>query len=197
MKRLLYLLILTIACTGITAQEKDKTMPKKFVFASQFFAGLLEGEAGSSFQIQTINGVSYKTWFAGAGTGLDYYSLRSVPVFLSLNKHLKTGHHSYFVQADGGANFAWVDRELSRWSNVISQKFSPGLYWNGSLGFATAFGNKKNSLMVSLGYSYKHLRDTKKLAGNCQNPPCAELTEIYNYHFRRVSLKLGWQFSNL
>lgn len=172
-------------------------MPKKPVFASQFFAGLLEGEEGSSFQVQVISGVKYRTWFAGAGTGLDYYSLRSVPVFLSLNKHLNAGHHSYFIQADGGASFAWVDRELDRWSNYLSQKFSPGLYWSGLFGFATAFGNKKNSLMVSLGYSYKHIKDTKIRAGACNNPPCPNLPEIYNYHFRRVSLKLGWQFMNL
>lgn len=196
MKRLFYLLLAMLAYAGVDAQEKT-TPAKKFAFTSQFFAGLLEGESGTSFQLHTINGFRHRTWFAGAGTGLDYYSIRSVPVFLSVNKHFTAGHHSYFAQADGGINFAWVDRELGPWSNVISQDFSPGLYWNGSLGFATAFGNKKNSLMVSLGYSYKHIRDTKKLQWNCPNPPCAELTEIYDYHLRRVSVKLGWQFSNL
>ena len=96
-------LVLFIINLSASAQEK-------FVFHSQNFAGLLEGQAGSAFQLQTINGVQNKGWFTGIGAGLDYYRFRSVPLFLNMSKFLFDGK-KFFVSGNGGVNFPWLKNE--------------------------------------------------------------------------------------
>ena len=77
--KIVAIIIAFIFSTGLNAQTKPK-------FQSQNFIGVLGGEKDASFQIQTINGVQYRTWFSGIGTGLDFYFQRSVPLFLSVGK---------------------------------------------------------------------------------------------------------------
>ena len=140
MKRIFLLLLLfLIIKTETPAQDVKK---EKRYFSSQISAGIVEAEQGTSFHIETINGIRYKTWFGGIGAGLDYYYFRSIPVYLSGTKYLSPRNHSFFIQGDAGMNFAWVDDRLNMW-NEISHDFKPGIYWNGSLGFATGLDKKK------------------------------------------------------
>lgn len=192
MKKISIVFLFLMITALVQAQTEKKAAVPNHYFATQVVAGLLEGEQGSSFQVQTINGIKYNSWFAGLGTGLDYYFYRSIPLFISISKYFKPGRNSFFIQGDGGVNFPWVDKEINRFNSELSDKFSHGLYWNGAIGFASG---KRNAFMFSLGYSYKHLEETKERAVFCINPPCPPMVENYNYHLRRVSLRLGWQFS--
>src|SRR5215510_11349763 len=108
--RLVLITLFVAACIPVTAQNKVN-------FSSQNYLGLLEGEHGSEFQLQTINGVMYKSWFAGLGTGLDWYYLRSIPVFASVNKSFfKKGKRSFYASADGGINYPWkTDDYYNEW----------------------------------------------------------------------------------
>ena len=124
----------------MTAQAPKKE--KKF-FSSQISTGVVEGEQGTSFHIEVLNGIRYKTWFGGIGTGLDYYYFRSIPVYLSGIKYLSKRNHSFFIQGDAGMNFAWVEDRMNVW-NEVSHEYKPGMYWNGMLGFATGL-DRKNS----------------------------------------------------
>ena len=100
MKRtFLILLLFLLIKNEITAQEAKKE--NKF-FSSQISSGVVEGEQGTSFHIEVVNGIRYKTWFAGIGTGLDYYYFRSIPVYLSGIKYLSKRNHSFFLQGDAG-----------------------------------------------------------------------------------------------
>lgn len=195
MKHLILTTIFLIIAFGLSAQKDSSQSVKQKIFSSQIVAGITEGSNGTWFQLQTINGLRKATWFAGLGMGLDYYLYRSVPVFLSGTKYLSKGNHSFFVQGDGGVNFAWVNPDLNRWNNVIKDEFKPGLYWNSSIGFSTGLGNTKNALQFSLGYSYKQLKEKKEVAVFCINPPCPAQVENYNYQMRRLSLRIGWQFN--
>src|SRR5262245_10910836 len=97
-------LVIAIIIMSTTALAQRHT-----TFSSQNYVGLLEGEQGSKFQLQTINGIKYKTWFAGLGTGIDWYYRRSVPAFMSLNKDfLIRGKRNFFIATDVGANFPWL-----------------------------------------------------------------------------------------
>src|SRR4026209_3052037 len=98
-----------------TAQETKKE--RKF-FSSQISSGVVEGEQGTSFHVEMINGIHYKTWFGGIGTGLDYYYFRSIPVYLSGIKYLSKQNHSFFIQGDAGMNFAWVEDRMNFWNEV-------------------------------------------------------------------------------
>src|SRR4030095_13010164 len=81
---------------------------KKVNFSSQNYVGLLEGEHGSSLQLQTINGVKFNSWFVGLGAGIDWYFRRSIPVFASVNMDfLKREKRNFFLSANTGINFPW------------------------------------------------------------------------------------------
>src|SRR5437773_4082956 len=99
------ILITAFILTSICSHAQRKTN-----FSSQNYIGILEGEHGSKFQLQTINGIKLKTWFVGLGTGIDWYYRRSIPLFFSLNKDFfKKGNRNFYFAADGGVNFPWKD----------------------------------------------------------------------------------------
>jgi hypothetical protein len=189
-KRFIILLLLSILVNEGRAQELKKE--KKF-FSSQISAGIVEGEHNTSFHVEILNGIRYKTWFGGIGTGLDYYYFRSIPVYLSGVKYLSPRNHSFFVQGDAGLNFAWNNKTFTAW-NEVNDEFKPGLYWNGSLGFATGL-DRKNSFSFGLGYSQKNLKEIKEIAVMCFNPPCENSVETYRYNLKRLTLRIGWQFN--
>lgn len=166
----------------------------KIQFHSQNYVGLLEGDNGSSFQFSTINGVQRGTWFAGLGTGLDWYLYRSIPLFISVNKDWKASGRTFYFSLDAGTNYAWTSRERSRWNDFISSDFSPAIYWGAGIGYKAGFRNKKDALLINLGYSYKRLKEEQVKAVFCINPPCPNLIENYDYRTKRLSLRVGWQF---
>ena len=94
-KSFLLLLSFVAIINAITAQEIKNE--KKF-FSSQISAGMVEGEQNTNLHIELLNGLRYKTWFAGIGTGLDYYYYRTIPVYLSGIKYLSPRNHSFFIQ---------------------------------------------------------------------------------------------------
>src|SRR6187399_3304819 len=110
-KTFLILLSFVSIMSEITAQEIKKPRKDSFgekkSFTSQISSGIVEGEQGPSFHIDLLNGIRYKTWFAGIGTGLDYYYYRSIPVYLSGIKYLSPRNHSFFIQGDAGMNIVW------------------------------------------------------------------------------------------
>lgn len=182
----LLLLLVLLLSNGTKAQHPVK-------YSSMNYAGLLEGDNGSAFQLQTVQGVRFSRWFTGIGTGLDYYYLRSVPLFLSVNRNLFNQPRTPYVSLDGGINFAWYKREQERWSDFISSDFSPSLYWNAGLGYKVTLRNKKDALLLNISYSFKQLREDQERAVFCTTPPCPPKVEHYNYKLNRVSMKLGWQ----
>lgn len=187
MKTKYILLIIAVSCSGLFLNAQDK-----WKFASQHYAGITEGESGTGFQLQTINGFRYKTWFAGVGTGLDYYFLRSIPLFLSVNKMLPITKLPFYVNADAGINFPW-----SRNGTYFPEQqltYSPSLYWAGGLGYRIRAGKENQGFLINLGYSYKHLFQEYESVSPCLIPPCPVSKEQYDYRLRRVTIKVGWMF---
>ncbi|HVY74956.1 MAG TPA: hypothetical protein VG890_09015, partial [Puia sp.] len=99
-EKLFIILVLILATRGTTFAQNPSSS-KAWQFHSINQVGLLEGESGSSWQLQTVNGMSYKSWFAGIGVGLDYYRLRGIPLFLDLRKTFGHSRNKPFVYADG------------------------------------------------------------------------------------------------
>ena len=167
---------------------------QKFTFKSLNYLGLLEGETGSSFQLQTINGVQRAGWFAGIGTGLDYYRYRSIPLFFSLNKRIGNQNRAFFISMDEGLNFAWYKRERTWSDDFTSSKFSPSLYWAPGIGYSIGLRNNKDAILIGVGYSYKHLKEKVERPDFCIDPPCSPVIEYYNYRLNRLSMRVGWEF---
>lgn len=190
----LFLLCILTGCTVITsAQETRQEQPPKkgcscsFVPMLQF--GSLMGEKGGYLQLQTIQGIRYKTWYAGVGVGVDWYGIKGAPVFLVLRKDIFKTPNSPFFYADGGIHLAHMNNEKGTWLN---NSYSNGFY--SDVGFGLRVGvSRRSKLLLSGGYSYKD--GIKKQQYNCGNvTPCYFSTYMYTSDFHRMTLKMGWQF---
>lgn len=165
---------------------------KTLKFSSQNYVGILEGQSATSFQLQSINGVRYKTLFTGIGIGLDYYYLRSIPLFISVTKFLSSEKKPLYFSGDVGINFPWEKNYV--FNSSQRDHASPSLYWAAGIGYAFRFSKMSNRLLLNLGYSYKHMIQKERQVAPCLIPPCPEYIERYDYRLKRISLKAGWMF---
>ncbi len=189
-----------LGIAGISYAQQ-KSIPAQWQFRSVMNVGLLEGQAGSAFQLQAIGGAGYKSWFAGAGVGLDYYRFRTIPLFLDIRKEFGRSTNKLFVYTDAGTSFSWVtDNEKMQYA--AGDRFGNGFYTDLGFGYKIAAG-KNNSFLISLGYSYKKLTETYQnpvlyylqfLPPNGQTGPTNGQTDRIDYSLNRLSIKMGWEF---
>jgi hypothetical protein len=193
MKTVFFCIILFIVARSASAQKKNSRDGWKFHSINA--VGFLEGQAGSAFQLQTVNGAKYKSWFGGIGVGLDYYRYRTVPLFFDLRKEFFSGTDKLFVYADAGFSFSWVADDQK--DNYLAAKFSNGFYNDMGLGYKRNI-SKNNAIIVSAGYSFKKLVETYNqmyfgplitLGSGPEYPP-----QQINYSLNRLSIKIGWEF---
>jgi hypothetical protein len=191
MKRIFILTALFFGvCICLNAQQKPG-------FSTQNYIGLVAGEAETELQVQTINGVKWKNWFGGIGTGIDWYYLRSIPVFASVNRNfLQKGKRSLLLSADAGVNFPWVQKNMYYDFPPYDRKQYSGLYWAGGVGYKFGVGKADNAILMQLGYSFKRLGEKTTTPTYCPGSPspCPEYIERYDYRLKRISFRLGWGF---
>lgn len=167
-----------------------KAQRKGLKLQSVVQAGLLEGEAGSALQLQAIERVRYRTWSAGIGAGLDYYGIRTIPLFLDIRKAFGSKEKTAFVYADGGYNFPWLREKDKLYSGSESKG---GLYYEAGIGYQLPV-LKGSGLTFSAGYSYKGYQME---TGDIICPfigPCYNQTSTIIYRLRRLSVKAGLRF---
>jgi hypothetical protein len=182
------LMIIASMLLILHAQAQEKKAAGKPVFTSINTLGILEGQGGTSFTIQSINGIRLNTISIGAGVGLDYYIIRSVPVFLDVRKDLFSKRQTPFVYANAGTNLPW-DQQVNYYEEV---KVKGGLYYEAGLGYSWPL--KSTNIIVSLGYSYKAFEEQIKSMVFCFDGNCPELNEKRAYQLRRLSIKAGFRF---
>lgn len=189
---LLAVMLYGLVTAGIAQSGTGKTTTKNCscAFSSINQAGFLTGERGSSLLLQTINGVKYKTWFAGVGAGLDFYQIRGIPLFLDIRKNILNKPSTPFVYVDGGIHFSWpVDKDKGLDN---SYKYNNDLYYDAGLGYKFSLGNT-HALLLSAGYSRKKIIQEYVPFRVCPGG-CPTYNERLNYTLNRLSLKIGWQF---
>jgi hypothetical protein len=198
-KILVILNLLFLFVGSSSAQQKIASTHRSFQSIAN--VGLLEGETGSAFQLQTINGARYKSWFAGIGLGLDYYRYRTIPFFIDIRKEFGNRADKLFVYADGGISFNWLTDD-QKTGYLQGQKYHNGLYNDLGFGYIKSIGNK-SALSISLGYSYKKLSETypdsypyyyPSIYNYTDIPPQNASNDQINYRLNRLSIKLGWMF---
>jgi hypothetical protein len=194
----LSMLFISLTMLAGTASAQQNNSSGLWQFHSINNVGLLEGETGSAFQLQTINGVHYKSWFAGIGLGLDFYRLRTIPLFADFRKEFGKSNNKIFVYSDVGINFSWVT-DQQKTINVENDKFHNGFYGDWGLGYKVKV-NRKNNLLLSLGYSYKKTVETYDqiyyLQGIYFGPESQpnDQEQKINYSLNRLTIKIGWEF---
>jgi hypothetical protein len=185
MKKMNFLLFLMAAATCVFAQEQQK---KKPVFQTQVQLGILEGQAGSQFQVQVINGMKWQGASAGVGIGLDYYGTRSIPLFLNLQKNILNHTKTPFIYANGGIHFPWISDKNT--AEIIRTK--PGLIYEAGVGYLVPAG--KYAFSFTLGYSYKAYTERRESARWCLTGICENDVSNVSYQFRRISFNMGFRF---
>jgi hypothetical protein len=190
---LLAVLLYCFVTAGVAQSGTEKTTTKgcSCAFSSINQGGFLTGERGSSLLLQTINGVQYKTWFAGVGVGLDFYKTRGIPLFLDIRKNILNKASTPFIYMDGGIHFTWPTEKDKGVNNT--QKFNNGLYYDAGLGYKAGLGNT-HALLLSVGYSLKKIEEKYVPFQVCPGGCGPTYNEQYNYTLNRLSLKVGWQF---
>ncbi len=177
--------ILICQCFYSTAQlQKSKS-----VFSSINNVALVVGETKNAFAVQSKNGFQKGTWFAGIGSGFDFYEKRTIPLFLALQKDFFNGPKKLFVYTDAGINFRWLQSTDYLYKNSTSK---PGLYYELGVGYKVKFKNN-TSLNFSAGYNLKQVMETYNPFWYVfpVQPPNPEVIEKYNSSFRRVIIRLG------
>jgi len=187
----LFYSVLLLITTSVVAQSNQKVGS----FRSINQVGILDGEHGTSFQINTINGARYKTWFAGVGVGLDYYYFRTIPLFLDLRKGFHLGAGQIFVFADPGMHFAWLtdQQKVVLGDSRQLDNISNGFYINGGLGYSLRFKSGVEWLL-SAAYSYKQTTGKQQMPFCPFNGPCYISVNDYSYGMNRLSVTTGIAF---
>ena len=168
----------------------QKTIKPVFTSISQ--VGIGWGATGDALQLQTINGVSFKTYSAGIGIGLDYYWERTVPLFIDLRKNIFSKKQTPFVYADLGVNMPWVETDKE---NIWSKSdYECGSYVDIGIGFKIPV-SKKLFANLSFGYSQKKLHEKRTNEVIIFDFPYGgNNAEEFDYTLRRFSLKAGLSF---
>ena len=173
------------------AQEKKN---KKYQFHSINSIALVNGDNGATGALQTINGFTKGSWFAGVGLGLDYYQYRSVPLFADVRYELGSKKNKPFVYGNAGINMEWTQDyffdEPSIWNANSSSQFKNGFYSDAGIGISAEFKNG-NAFLLSLGISRKTLKEIITY----EDWRTGQTTEqINSYRFNRIIFKAGLKF---
>jgi hypothetical protein len=201
MKKYFVTLVMLSGCFLIAnAQAKTKTSgPNKFTSILQL--GILEGQADKTYgQLQLVNGIQRNAWFYGLGLGIDYYGpKRSIPLFVDVKRDFKNGKRTPFLYADGGYNFSWLreNDKVNFWGGNANYKQSGGMYYELGIGYKFPLKNKA-ALGFSAGYSFKEQKETYTnnlfIEPIIPRPNNSLPPDIFDYKFRRISLKFNCQF---
>jgi hypothetical protein len=185
----LKLLIISAFCISTLS---GLSQSKKLQFQTIIAAGIVEGEESNAMQVQTVNGVLYKTWFSGIGVGLDYYNQRSIPLFLDLRKNVFDKQRSPFIYVDGGYHFPWLTKnEKAEYGGDI--KTNGGLYYDAGVGYQMR-NIKGVGLAFSAGYSYKRFSNEVPQYVYCIWGDCPQTNQTFDYRLKRISIKAALGF---
>lgn len=182
--RLLILVLCTIIGCIANAQ-------KKVQYTGGVEGGLLMGSNPASGYIFTTQGLAYKQYTLSAGSGIDFYSLRSIPLFIDVKRRFGNRAVQPFVQAAAGYNFTSNKSTHAKMIYIYNGvgNFKPGLFAKGGGGLLFR-AQKKLKIAVSAGYSYKtatyHYQPYVGTPWSWQIVPVKDV-----YHFNRWYLGAG------
>ena len=181
----------------VNAQQKASTLK----FSSINSIGLLNGESQSTFTMQTVNGIKYKSWFTGLGVSLDNYGYRSIPVFVDVKKCFVSKEWQPFIYADAGINFPLSSNALPKKQNGLdAYKLYNTFYIGTGIGVSKSINNKAR-FVLSVGYSFKHFSYlhynsyyyTPTVIYSYMQAASYNISK-YDFYYRRFSIKMGLEF---
>lgn len=181
------LYVFFISINSITAQTGKQGVK----FSSINEAGLIVGDKGEALALQTINGIRKDKSFAGVGVGFDFYGQRTIPLFIDYRRDFFANRNTPFIYASGGLDFAWITTTHKTQLDIVES--SPGYYYDAGAGWKMT-GKHGRGFLLSLGYTLKQVKyKTPYYTIFAPPQPGEEMYNRYNYLFRRLVVKIGFQ----
>ncbi|MBI2283182.1 MAG: hypothetical protein HYU71_05695 [Bacteroidetes bacterium] len=194
MKTRYLLLFVLFFNPGLAQQAKQKY---KTYFIPQL--ALLNGDHSVSGQVSLSCSWQKNVWSYGIGAAVDYYKVRSAPLFAELRKEIGKGQTPFFAYLNLGPNITWPlasdyrQNLYNPWFVTEKSRFMTGIYSEFGLGYSLWSKNKR-SVMISLGYSTKTLSETYHEMIYPDFPPYdkpARVDRRLDYTYNRIALKVG------
>jgi hypothetical protein len=188
MKKIILFFLTIVICNAVIAQQKNKP-----VFNSYTAVGIQIGQSDQSLIAETINGVKYGCWFAGAGVAYNSYRYRSVPVFFD-GRYSFGKHKQFFINGDIGYNIntrAKYDEDMF----YTDVKYKGGIYLNAGFGYLLQ-SSKKHSFYFQLDYGKKQVSKVVNDFIIIDFPPYGGGNNYYTYKYdiKTVDIKMGFKF---
>ncbi len=158
-------------------------------FNSLNSVGLLNGEATSTFTMQTINGISYRKLFAGIGVAIDNYGYRTIPLFLDVRKTFGNRSIQPLLFADFGIGFHLKTDQLPEkwWNGVRDFTIKNSFCGEWGVGLEKKVGT--SSFFVTASYSLKKYAFTQNVYWDI-GPQGTTLNQ-FDYTYNRLVLRMG------
>ncbi|HEY1019014.1 MAG TPA: hypothetical protein VGE25_08460 [Sediminibacterium sp.] len=194
MKKISLIVALLLA---IHSYSQKTNQPSTLYITPQ--VGLLNGDHAVSAQVVLSGGMKTRTWSYGIGAGVDYYKIRSAPLFVELKKDLGKKETPLFAYLQLGTNIAWPlasdyrENSYTPWSGITITRFRNGMYGELGIGY-TGWYTKKKGIWISLGYSAKTMAELHDEVIYPDFPPYDRITKTERklaYTFNRLVLKIG------
>jgi hypothetical protein len=177
----------------LTVGAQEKPAGLRPTFRSSFAVALINGSASTSYNVQTVHGIILNKSFVGLGVGIDYYKLRTLPLFLELRQEFGKGRKHFLVYGDGGRSIDWLtekSKEFFRWQSAVNYK--GGWYYDVGVGYRIHL--KENALILTTGYSYKEVKRDESYDNCIFGGQCINESETFLYKMSRISVRAAFQF---
>ncbi len=196
--RILLVSCLLFGVISIAFAQKKKSM---YFIAPQ--VALLNGDQSVSSQLSLMGGWEKNKWGFGLGAAIDYYKVRTAPIFLSTHYYLnKTKQFSAYASL--GINIAWpLENQYTNnfnrvgWSSIQHKGFSNGIYTDMGIRYSLSKTMLKG-LSIGIGYSIKTTKENFNeliympvIGGGMPNSIIVPRT--LEYKFNRIAITIGYR----
>lgn len=187
MKKILFTLFSGLFFLSVVLAQEAK--PR---FSSMNSVGFAIGQSAPGLVLETVNGIKFSNWFSGIGIGVDYYRYKTLLLVID-GRWFFGDDKSGFIYGDIGYNFPLKNKPEKEIYYYDSYHFTGDIYTDIGIGFQVPL-YKKSSLLFSLGYSYKKIKNKIGVnicpfAGSCY----VDYSK-YDLSFGRLMVKAGLVF---
>ncbi len=153
----------------------------------------MAGGTGEGMAMQTTNGVRYKSWNFGIGTGIDWYGVRSIPLIADVRRCFTNKKYKPFVYTNAGVNFPWESGGTQFTGSLFETQtnYEPAFCGEFGVGYKVSFKNQ-TAFVMSAGFSYKEIRVEQTSSTGI--PGFGKTTNFYEYYYRRIAVRMGINF---
>src|SRR5262245_58550245 len=123
--------IIAVLFPVLSFSQESSTKSRFHIIAS---AGIVAGESAAKPLVQAIPGLAHGKSFAGVGAGLDYYALKSIPLFIDY-RWMFAKNGSAFLYADAGYNLPFGNKSEFYGSYISIDRYYGGCYLDAGIGY--------------------------------------------------------------